>query len=190
MIVELRIYKRFDQDLIALKKLGADLGKLIKEDLYAFARGKQVFFAIPADAPVDLEDRHSFHFRINITDAESIKLLKSVKNSYRNSFCKALLRESFVYQALGVYLADPGYIEKRNEERKDLSVEYTECGLRKAKKKHIDKPKTADAPPVVSRIKRLSDTPVKETRKAKTSEQAENINETIDINEAFSKLLF
>ena len=138
-VVELRIYKRYDQDLMALKQRGANIPTLVRSCLYAFARGKRVYYKVPDDVLIDANDRYNFHLRIEVEDPESIRLLKSVKEMHRNAFCKAILREAFVFQNLGVYLTDESYCKMRNDSANDIPAEV--ITLKESGQKALSAPK-------------------------------------------------
>jgi len=118
MYLELRLYKRFDGDLLALKRQGLPVAKMTKQALVSYANGKKTRFLIPACQPYDINGEQRYHVRIHISDAAACELLKHIKHGYRNSFAKAILRDALVTQSLGVYFSDSDeskkYFEKEN----------------------------------------------------------------------------
>ncbi len=106
MRLQIRYYKRFDTDLLALFEAGYPLNKYFKNALYAYAHGEEYHLYVRDCKPHDLNGPQFIHTVINVTDKESIELMRNIKHGYRNAFCKMLLREALVYQYLGAYFAD------------------------------------------------------------------------------------
>ena len=108
MVVELRIYKRYDTDLVALVDAGYDIKKMMKEALIGYATGMPVYFYIDEAIPFDEKNKKSVHTRFSVPDSDlkTCYLLRHIKPGYRNSFCKNLLRDCLVMQNLGGYFND------------------------------------------------------------------------------------
>lgn len=115
MRLEVRFYKRFDPDLLALAELGVNLLEILRKALYAYARGERYQALVPVCKPHDLSGRQGMHSGTNITDEASIKLLQQIKVSYRNSFCKILIRDALVAQSLCVFMSNPAYIKQEKQ---------------------------------------------------------------------------
>ncbi len=104
MFVDVRMYKRYDLDLIALCDAGYPLSKLYMNALISYANCRPcalyidelpLFSASNAKSPVRV--------RFDIKDKETIKMLKNIKPGYRNSFCKMVLRNALEVQNLNCY---------------------------------------------------------------------------------------
>lgn len=123
MFVEMRYYKRFDPDLIALFEAGVNLNEYVPEIIDAYANGKEYHLYVPFCKNHDMNGQQLIHKRVFISDNESIQLLKGIKHGYRNSFCKMLIREVLVYQNLSAFFADQKLIQRENvrTHKKDLS---------------------------------------------------------------------
>ena len=122
MRVVIRFYKRSDLDLIALQKHDISLGKMAKQVLETFANGTRIHYLLPELNNVNLDDLDWFKLnikdglRVEFTthDEETIKLLHSVKGTYKNLFIKTLLRNALYEQSLNVFFNDKSLIEKEN----------------------------------------------------------------------------
>lgn len=114
MYLEIRYYKRFDPDLIALIQNGVDLTPQLPAIIKAYAHGERYHFYVPASfcKVADLNGQKQVHNRVVISDKKSIELLSKVKKGYRNTFCKILLRESLLYQNLSAFFLDQEIIQK------------------------------------------------------------------------------
>ena len=115
MIVELRYYKRFDLDLLSLMVSGINLNAYLPAVLQGYAKGEPVKLIIPFCKEIDSNGIQMLRAGIKITDPASISLLEGIKRGYRNAFCKMILRESLMFQALGVYFSKRSLIDKENE---------------------------------------------------------------------------
>ena len=115
LIVELRYYKRFDLDLLSLMVSGINLNAYLPAVLQGYAKGEPVKLIIPFCKEIDSNGIQMLRAGIKITDPASISLLEGIKRGYRNAFCKMILRESLMFQALGVYFSRRSLIEKENE---------------------------------------------------------------------------
>lgn len=114
MVIEVRYYKRFDLDLLALIDSGIKLSAYLPMVLQGYAKGEPVKLLVPFCEAHDVDKMQLVHTGIKITDSESIELLKKVRRGYRNSFCKILLRDALVFQSLGIYFTNQDLIKKEN----------------------------------------------------------------------------
>lgn len=130
MLVEVRIYRRHDADLIMLKSYGVNISKMMRLALENYVAGQRIKFRLPDSHACDISNCSMLRYRLNIQNPEVIKLLKSIKHGYRNQFCKALLRDMLDCGSLGVYLGTDGAIEFENKRiRTESMVADDELGL-------------------------------------------------------------
>lgn len=138
MNIQLRFYKRFDADLLSLYDAGIRVNTLIRDALDGLAHGTPRKFLVPQVVSHDLNDRQFIHTSINITDPETIKMLKAIKHGYRCSFCKMVLRDALVFQSLGVYFSDSRYLQEAQDRIDEYLTSTHEgvdvCKFRKKKK--------------------------------------------------------
>ena len=113
--LDLRFYKRYDVDLIALHKAGAPLGEYIKMALAAYTTGKPFHIFIPFAPDHSFDDRQLLHTSVKIDDPATERMLLQIKHGYRNSFCKLILRDAIIFQNLSIYSSDPGYRRMERE---------------------------------------------------------------------------
>lgn len=130
MLVEVRIYRRHDADLIMLKSYGVNISKMMRLALENYVAGQRIKFRLPDSHACDISNCSMLRYRLNIQNPEVIKLLKSIKHGYRNQFCKALLRDMLDCGSLGVYLGTEETIEFENKRiRTEAMVADDELGL-------------------------------------------------------------
>ena len=108
MNVEIRLYKRFDMDLVSLYDSGYSVALMIRDAVLGYANGTPVYFFIDEPVQFDLNDKKNVHMRVTIPDSEqkAVYVLKNIKHGYRNTFCKILLRNALVQQNLSGFFAD------------------------------------------------------------------------------------
>ena len=118
MIVEIRIYKRYDLDLIALHDAGLPLNSMMKNALIAYANAAPLKYLIDEIIPFDLNNKTTIHIRLNIPDVEekAIYMIKHIKHGLRNVFCKMVLRNALVQQNLNGFFSDNNLsiLQKKN----------------------------------------------------------------------------
>ena len=112
MKLVIRLYKRFDTDLLSLAEAGYDMGACIVKALYAYAHDEDFHILVPECRSHDLNGEQFIRTRLSISDRRSADLLKQIKHGYRNAFCKALVRDALVRQAFGVFFSNPAYIRR------------------------------------------------------------------------------
>lgn len=112
MKIEIRIYKRYDMDLVSLSDAGYPLATMLKEAVCGYANGQPVHFFIDEYTPFDLNDKKSFRTRFTVPDDDvnTIYLLTHIKHTWRNSFCKAVLRNALVQQSLTGFFSDENLV--------------------------------------------------------------------------------
>lgn len=113
MLVEIRIYRRHDADLMMLRSYGANISKLMRMALDNFADGRRIKIRLPDAHFHDMSGCTMLRYRLNIQNPKVVNLLKQIKKGYRNQFCKALLRDSLDCEPLGVYM-ETSLIEQEN----------------------------------------------------------------------------
>lgn len=105
MKLEVRVYKRFDMDLLALLNAGYPLSDMFLQALRAFAHKTPLFYFVDEYIPMCLSEKNSVHFRITIpdTDIETCTMIQNIVDGYKCSFCKDILRNCMLQQNVGVY---------------------------------------------------------------------------------------
>lgn len=103
MYLQLRLYKRFDADLISLQASGISIPSLARMSLKAYTTGEKLCVEIPDISPPRYEEIESLHFSVAISDRESRRILRAVAPGARNAFCKALIRASLSTIPLAVF---------------------------------------------------------------------------------------
>lgn len=113
MRIDIRIYKRFDTDLVALCDAGYPLSKMFHDALTAFAYGQPLHYLVDAPVRFNPDGKTSVHYAFSIPDSDKTTcgLLKSIQKGYRNSFCKAVLRNTMVNQNVGCFLKKGPYMD-------------------------------------------------------------------------------
>ncbi len=108
MKIEVRVYKKYDMDILALYSAGYSLARMMRDAICAYAKGQPFFLAIGEIMPFDIGDKNSIHIRLCIPDGEfeAIDLLSSVKDGYKGNFSKQLLRNALIQQNLSCFFSD------------------------------------------------------------------------------------
>ena len=126
MVVEIRIYKRYDMDLFSLFDAGLPVPLMIRDAVVAYAHATPLHYLIDETVPFDLNGKTTLHTRINIpdTDKKTIYMLKHIKHGLRNNFCKMVLRNALIQQNLCGYFSDNNLFElqKKNFSEHDVSL--------------------------------------------------------------------
>lgn len=118
MNIEVRIYKRFDTDLLALHDAGYSISKMMAEALCSYANGLPCHFFVDEIIPFDLNDKKTVQVRLKIKDSDfnTVNLMHHIKHGYRSNVCKQILRNALVQQNIVCYLSDDSffYLHERN----------------------------------------------------------------------------
>lgn len=144
MIVEIRMYKQYDLDLLSLFDAGYPVATLYYEVIKNFANGFPVKFVIDEPIKCELKDKHTVRSRICIKDKKAVKMLKGIKRRYRNAFCKMLLRNSLLQQNMDCFFSKPEFFVTTALNLENLkNPDYVEIPLSTIKnKRKIVIPKT------------------------------------------------
>ncbi len=126
MNVEIRIYKRFDTDLLALHTSGFSVTRMMNDALVAYATGKPYHVLIGEMAPFELSDKATVRVRLPVTEhvSEVRGVLSSIKKGYRSNFCKQLLRNALVQQNLTCYFDGKGNIPLHEKNADTFAADY------------------------------------------------------------------
>lgn len=126
MVVEIRLYKQFDTDLVALADAGYSVSSMIKAAVKGYANGYPVHFYIDEIIPFDMNDKKTVHTRFTIpeSDKKTCYLLRNIKHGYRNTFCKAVLRNSLIQQNLTGFFAGESLFHLQTLNMQDINI-YT-----------------------------------------------------------------
>lgn len=108
MRLNVRIYKRWDIDLIALMDAGYPVIQMMQNALICFAKGQPCFYYIDEFTQFEVSDKNSLSIKINIPndEKETIYMLSHLKRYLKNNFCKLVLRNALVSQNLSCYFED------------------------------------------------------------------------------------
>ncbi len=108
MVVEIRLYKRFDTDLVALVDAGYPVASMIRDAVVGFSNGSPVNFLLDEPVNFDLNGKVSVHTRFNVpeSDERTCYVLRNIKKGYRNTFCKVILRNALIRQSIAGFFAD------------------------------------------------------------------------------------
>lgn len=112
MKVEIRIYKQYDTDLVALVDNGYPVSRMMKDAIISYANGTPLLFELDEHLYFDMNRKTNARLRFDIPEKEkkATYLLKNIKHRYRNSFCKMVLRNCLSQQNLAGYFADPNLL--------------------------------------------------------------------------------
>ena len=112
MNMEIRLYKRHDTDIIALCDAGYPVAAMMKNALCGYAHGTPVHYYIDQYVPFSLKDKVSTRTRFSIPEQgkKTCYLLRNIKHTYRNSFCKMVFRNALIQQNLAGYFADTSLV--------------------------------------------------------------------------------
>lgn len=109
MRINLRVYKRWDPDIIALHEAGYPVGIMMKMALINYANGTPLFYYLDEIVPVNIDDRETYHMLISIPNTEKnvVYMMTHLKNRTKSSFVKMVFRNALISQNLGVFFTDP-----------------------------------------------------------------------------------
>ena len=114
MRVWIRIYARFDVDLIGLMNMNLPLADMMRDAVTAYAHGERIAYYIdePTFYDVSVNKSARFSFLVPDSDIKTCYMLKNLKPRCRNMFVKAVFRNSLVQQNLTCFFenADAGII--------------------------------------------------------------------------------
>ena len=112
--INLRLYRRFDADLIALNE-HIPFNVVIEALLDAYAKGKRMRIIPEKCLPFNIGNRKGIHLTVTVRSEESSKLMAQIRPGFRNQFCKSILRDALVTDPLWVYFSDDQYTKRENE---------------------------------------------------------------------------
>lgn len=124
MVIEIRLYKRYDTDLIALHDAGYCISDLMGKAISGYANGAPVHYLISEAIDFDMNGKQSFRTRFTISnsDTKAIHMLKNIKHGYRNSFCKMVLRDALIFQNLSAYFSDASLLDLHRVRTQNLAT--------------------------------------------------------------------
>lgn len=113
MVVDIRLYKRYDADLVALADAGCSISAMMYDAVISYANGTPIHFLIDEITPFDANDRKPVHIKFTIPESQTnaIYMMKNIKKRCKNSFCKALLRNALIQQNLSGYFSDESLLQ-------------------------------------------------------------------------------
>lgn len=120
MRVTVRLYKRYDLDLIAISTGPLSIGKIAKRALLAYVEGEPLKLKLSRFAfngCSEEEDlKYEYAFVLNHKseiECKAIDFLNSIKRNRKNAFIKALIRGCLDEPVLSVYLKNPAEAKLR-----------------------------------------------------------------------------
>ena len=125
MIVEIRLYRRWDADIISMHNYGYDIIRMVSLSLSSYANDELVQFRLSGDEKLFFPEKKMVHLRLLVEDPESVNLLKQIQPGYRNSFCKMLLRESLARNSFASLLTKKDYVQLEKRRIREVSDENT-----------------------------------------------------------------
>lgn len=128
MKVEMKLYKSFDADFIALNENGISVPKLMKTALEGYVRGKKPNIYIPESKGFSLDGRKRYmHIAIYLDDEQSINFLKTkIKYRQRSAFLKTLTRSCIVTPQVAVYFDNEETIKAQNRFNNEIDLDKIE----------------------------------------------------------------
>ncbi len=156
MLVEIRVYKQWDTDLVSLCDAGYSVSVMMRDAVVAYANGTPLHFFIDEPVDFDLNGKHNVHFRFSVPDSDvkTTYLLRNIKHGYRNTFCKAVLRNALIQQSLSGFFADPSLSQLHAANMADINLHMYKnvvlCSAMRTKDRQVSV--FSDAIPVAGRI--------------------------------------
>lgn len=144
MRTDVILFRSMDADLIAIKKAGYSVSRLMARAVTALAHGRKLDVVIDADPESIIADtetsRHRCAVIIDDDDTDTVELLRSVRTGYRSSFLKAAARDALSRQQMYSFFDDTDLIsglmadgDNNAKETAYLSDYRTGAGRRKRK---------------------------------------------------------
>ncbi len=116
MEIEVRIYRRYDADLLALCDAGYSIMTMLRDSVIAYANGRPLHYLIDKSVPFNPIGKKTVHTRFTVPDSDvrTCYMLKNIKKSFRNMFVKTVLRNALIQQNLGIFFTDPNLLQYQN----------------------------------------------------------------------------
>lgn len=113
MVVEIRLYKKFDTDLVALVDAGYSVSTMMRDAVVAYANSSPINFILEEPLTYQPDDKKNVHTRFIVPDDDiaTCQLLRGIRYGFKNTFCKMVLRNAMVQQNLMAFFANTGYIQ-------------------------------------------------------------------------------
>lgn len=179
----MRLYRRFDSDLIALHESGVPVNILAELLLEAYADGRSIRLLPEGCTQYDPSKRSKLHLSIRVSSDKAKAVLKGIRYGYRNQFSKALVRDALVLNPIWMYFSSSDLIEAEDERihaARDSDVIVLPPGLTKSKYRKLFngeeiKPKRKTKVPAVSEKKPRAapaEAPAPDPKPAETNKEA------------------
>lgn len=125
MKVEMKLYKSFDADFIALNENGISVPKLMKTALEGYVRGKKPNIYISESKDFSLEGKKRYmHIAMYVDDEKTIEFLKTkIKYRQRSAFIKTLTRSCIITPQVGVYFNNKETIDSQTRLNNEINLE-------------------------------------------------------------------
>lgn len=108
MVIEFRLYKKFDMDLIALYNMHYPVASMMRDAVISYANGRPLHYWVDEPTFFDANDCDAVHSRFNIPDSDTITcyMLSHIKFRCKNAFVKTVLRNALIQQNLTCFFTD------------------------------------------------------------------------------------
>ena len=127
MMINLRVYSKYDMDLITLHENGISLTNLAKNTLKAYAYGTTVRYRFDNLKYSASDKDRSLRVCFPVTDPKCLSVLSEIKDGRRNQFLKTLIRNSLIRQNISCFFKDEIFLEKERDiiENENMKWEKT-----------------------------------------------------------------
>lgn len=119
--VNMRLYRRFDADLIALHEAGIPVNVLAEVLLETYADGKQIRIVPERFYPFNPSDAKQIHLNVPVHTDASVSLLRQIRYGYRNQFVKNLVRNALVVTTLCPYFSEDARVKSENDRLREIA---------------------------------------------------------------------
>lgn len=151
MVIEYRLYKKFDMDLIALYNMHYPIATMMRDAVMAYANGRPLHYYVDEPTVFNVDDCDAVHSRFVVPDSDVITcyMLKHLKFRCKNAFVKTVLRNALVQQNLTCFFTDGALNQAHLHNAASLNIQMLpnviRCSDIKDNKKRVrKKTKTVD----------------------------------------------
>lgn len=141
MVIEFRLYKKFDMDLIALYNMHYPVASMMREAVIAYANGRPLNYLVDEPTVFNADDCDAVHSRFNIPDSDTITcyMLSHIKFRCKNAFVKTVLRNALIQQNLTCFFTDNALNQTHFHNASAKNVQMLPNVIRCSQIKELDK---------------------------------------------------